>query len=127
MAEYKTTVVKSGPFFDGRARAAIRDFEKAAREDVADQGRQDMRAATTVFRHPTGYYKSRIQTRDSGSRDLVTDSGVVYGPWLEGTSSRNQSSRFKGYKIWRLTTQRLRIKVNRIAKNTLNRYIGRMN
>jgi hypothetical protein len=35
------------------------------------------------------------------------DSGVVYGPWLEGVGRRNKVSRFKGYSSFRKSLQDL--------------------
>jgi hypothetical protein len=44
---------------------------------------------------------------------------VVYGPWLEGTSERNRSTRFKGYRLWRKTAQRLQDDAPKIAEAKL--------
>jgi hypothetical protein len=57
----------------------------------------------------------------------ISDHGVIYGPWLEGTSSRNQSTRFKGYQTFRRTWQALGRRVRPIATPILARFIGRMN
>jgi hypothetical protein len=53
---------------------------------------------------PTPYYETQIRM-DLVSQDeaVVHDSGVVYGPWLEGTSYRNMTTRFKGYFAFRTT------------------------
>lgn len=50
---------------------------------------------------------------------IIFDSNVAYGPWLEGVSSRNDSTRFKGYGIFRKT----RDKLAGIADGILNRYV----
>jgi len=49
----------------------------------------------------------------------LDDDGVVYGPWLEGTSQRNRTSRFKGYAIWR----RSRARVAKLAAKLIKREI----
>lgn len=60
----------------------------------------------TVLVNPTGYYQRNIAIqRRQDYMHVVTDEGVVYGGWLEGTSSRNRSSRFKGYSAFRRATQ----------------------
>ena len=41
---------------------------------------------------------------------IIHDSKVIYGPWLEGISSRNQTSRFKGYSLFRKAHQQLETK-----------------
>ena len=65
-----------------------------------------------VLQHPTGHYKSRIDyrvvTRNLGGALVeLHDSGVIYGPWLEGVSSRNHQTRFKGYSTFRKAVQDL--------------------
>jgi hypothetical protein len=57
----------------------------------------------------------------------VTDSGVIYGPWLEGTGSRNRTTRFKGYATFRKAAQELDRRAFRIAAAMLDRYVRRMN
>lgn len=58
------------------------------------------------IRNPTPYYETQLtRQRVSPSVIRVHDRGVVYGPWLEGTSSRNRTSRFKGYSSLRRARQ----------------------
>ena len=57
------------------------------------------------FRHPTPYYWTRVIDKPRADYHVVTDQGVIYGPWLEGVGSRNRSTRFKGYFHFRQTTQ----------------------
>lgn len=52
---------------------------------------------------PSGAYRNAIVAEPRGDHAVVTDSGVVYGPWLEGVASRNERSRFKGYSTFRRT------------------------
>lgn len=53
----------------------------------------------------TGNYRRNIHAVVKDLNGIITDGGVVYGPWLEGTSSRNQTTRFKGYQSFRRTAQ----------------------
>lgn len=54
------------------------------------------------IKNPTPYYETQIRVdRVADDEAVVNDTGVVYGPWLEGTSSRNQTTRFKGYHAFR--------------------------
>lgn len=66
----------------------------------------------------TGHYRRSVNGRMLGSlHGEVHDSRVVYGPWLEGTTSRNQSTRFKGYAMFRQAYQDLqRLKVALLQK-----------
>lgn len=122
----RTEVHTRGPIFDGAAPRVIADFIEAATRAVAEEGAEDLRAATSVFKNPTGFYKSQVNFHRQGSDFMIDDGGVIYGPWLEGTSTRNRTTRFKGYKIWRQTTQRLQAKARRIAERVLTRYLGRL-
>ena len=122
------TVTKHGPLFSGQASAAVTAFLNEATTSVADEGVNMVHAQLgSVLRHPTGYYESRIVTDRATDGSTVTDSGVIYGPWLEGVSSRNQSTRFKGYATFRRITQKLQDKAGPIANETLRRFISRMN
>lgn len=77
-----------------------------------------------VLQHPTGYYKSRVMFRSQGDRGIVTDSGVVYGPWLEGVSKRNSTTRFKGYATFRRVHQAIEARAGDIADDVVQRYVG---
>lgn len=80
-----------------------------------------------VLQNPTGYYESRIMVQRQGEDIFLTDSGVVYGPWLEGTSSRNQATRFKGYHSFRITKNEVDQKKAIIAQPLVNRFVSEMN
>lgn len=116
-------VHRHGPVFDGRAEAAVDAFLEDAKHEIAEEGASDIRAELYP-RHGlrTGSYQAHI----TASRNRVTDSGIIYGHWIEGSGSRNRTTRFKGYHIFRLVTQRLQVKASRIAERVLDRYLGRM-
>ncbi|MFD7794323.1 hypothetical protein [Streptomyces sp. NPDC059759] len=116
---------RSGPMFDGRARAAANAYVNRLERNLAEEGlnilREEMRA---VFRNPTGYYESRCVVADGRT---IWDSGVVYGPWLAGVGSRNfPVTRFKGYDHWIKTRHRLNERKVGIGERLLRRYTGRM-
>lgn len=117
---------RNGPWFNGGVERALDAFLDEARTEIAQQGVNDVKTATGVFRNPTGYYRSQIQTDRRVGSTAVTDGGAVYGPWLEGTSSRNRTTRFKGYRIFRRITRHLRADAAPIAERVLHRYLGRM-
>lgn len=84
------------------------------------------------IKHPTPYYEtqislSRTQVHGYTTETTVTDRGVIYGPWLEGISSRNQSSRFKGYAAFRRAGDKTEQVVPDLTDPILQRYIDRMN
>lgn len=123
-------VTLSGPFFDGRDHAVLDAMCDAIAEEVADEGRDIVRLnSDTSFKTQTPYYVTKLRVNDAGqhSRD-VTDSGVIYGKWLEGTGSRNfPVTRFKGYAMFRRATQYLNNgAAETIAQRVARVYVARM-
>lgn len=117
----------SGPLFNGEAQKAIKDFQTAAEDAIGDYAVNEIQAELgKVLKNPTGYYKSKIVTDRQSDDNRVHDSGVVYGPWLEGVGSRNKSSRFKGYATFRRVTQRINAQAASVAERVLPRYLERM-
>lgn len=103
-------VTVSGPFFDGRDHAVLDAMCDAIAEEVAAEGLQIVRFnSDTSFKTQTPHYITKLRVQDAGvaARD-VDDSGVIYGPWLEGVGSRNfPRTRFKGYSMFRRAVQYL--------------------
>lgn len=102
-------VIRSGPIFDGRAVAAAARFTVAAEDAIAKEAENRIHARLgEVLKHPTGYYEGHIHTERAVTDLVVTDTPVVWGPWLEGVGSRNYpKTRFKGYHTFRLVSQKL--------------------
>ena len=71
----------------------------------------------------TGNYRRNINGVANGLKGRIDDSRVVYGPWLEGTSSRNARTRFKGYRVWRNTRQWLEKQAPDVADRVVDRFI----
>lgn len=116
-----------GPIFDGRANAAVRAFCDDAERAIADNAVNEVQHHLDgVLRHPTGRYRSRIQTDRQGGDSAVNDGGIIYGPWLEGVGSRNQTTRFKGYATFRRVTARVQASAVKRAEQVLPGYLGRM-
>jgi hypothetical protein len=91
----------------GHAEAAVRRFNRDATQDVAGQLLADWhQRLDQSIRRPTPYYETQLTLqRVSPTVVKVHDRGVVYGPWLEGTSSRNRTTRFRGYSALRRARQ----------------------
>lgn len=94
----------SGPFFsanmDNIADAYIAKIERKVADEAERHVTDLMRK---FFKHPTPYYWLHVLAKPRADYHVVTDGGIVYGPWLEGTGSRNRTTRFKGYRHFRLT------------------------
>lgn len=113
----------SGPLFDGGFELIMRDYTSQAEIDIANQGERILRTNLhTTLKHPTGKYESHIES----DGNVISDDRSVYGPWLEGTGSRNKTTKFKGYANFRRTAQELQTRAAGIANLTLKSFIGRM-
>jgi hypothetical protein len=121
-------VTVSGPLFDGRAHLAVEAYLDAATKLVAEHAANLVKTRLDqVLQHPTGHYRSLIQTDRQQNEWAVTDSNCVYGPWLEGVGSRNETTAFKGYGTFRLVIQELKPLVEVIAEPILLPYVAKMN
>lgn len=119
------TYEAKGPLFDGRLERAIDQGLQDGLQDVAQRGVNLVRQRLHgVLQHPTGHYESMVQTERAVPDWAVTDDGIVYGPWLEGTSERNRTTRFKGYATFRRTTAELDRQAGGIVEQDIDRRIG---
>jgi len=112
-----------GPLFTGQLQRQIPHALFEAQQEVATVGADHLRGdlGRPPFIKPTGWYRSHITPKLLGALWTIWDSGVVYGPWLAGTSTRNHTSRFKGYAHWR----RAIAHTNRIARPITEKIIAR--
>lgn len=98
----RTSAQYSGPLLDFRARRAFSDFREELEEESAEWALAHIRRTFhTSFRNPTGYYESNVRIRNDNEVWDGGQGGPVYGPWLEGVGSRNNTTRFKGYHAFR--------------------------
>lgn len=120
MARSRIGVDVSGPLFEHRAPKVIRDWLDATKKEVADMGVKELDAIVMdKTGRGTGHYQSMITTRVVKYNDVLITDPVIYGPWLEGASKRNESTRFKGYHLWRRTRLRLRRVFKDVAQQKL--------
>lgn len=107
------------------ARGYAEDVEKAAAEEAKE--RVDARLAR-VIRNPSSppVYQSKIRVGQVRGRWTVHDGGrIPYGPWLEGTGSRNYPvTIFPGYFTFRTVASRMERRMVPIA-NRVWRQSGR--
>lgn len=112
-----------GPFFDRNVgRAITSGITKAIHDLVAEGERKVKLQLYPGHGFITGRYRNSVNGEVLSDLHGVvhdTDQGkpVVYGPWLEGVSSRNQRTRFKGYAMFRTATREL----DQIAQAILDR------
>lgn len=120
------SVTKLGPMVNGMAAPLVDLMLEGALVEVASYAKHEVSLELiSVLQHPTGYYESRIQAEQiSAEMWSINDSGVIYGPWLEGLSSRNQTTRFKGYATFRRVQGRISQKCTEIVQAWAGRTIG---
>jgi hypothetical protein len=130
-----TTVTFRGNFFSTdnqrTVRAAINDI---VRDVTAETERRVKTLGQSSFRyvHKTydvpGKWLFSVRSTLSGNEGIVDDGGIVYGPWLEGVGSRNATTRFKGYRMWRRTAQQMqRGGAEKIAQPIVDRAVRELN
>jgi hypothetical protein len=100
----------------------------AARHDieweVAHEGLQMIYdAGWRTYREPTGNYASHLTVTRESVGTLIHDNDIIYGSWLEGTSSRNRTTRFKGYWLWRKMREELEERSGLIADPVVRKYV----
>jgi hypothetical protein len=122
--EFNAKTIRRGPMFSGKTAAAMVTYADEVSYKVAtfaeDQVQQRL---AQVLQNPTGYYQSKVTVARAGTGYQVWDQGVVYGPWLEGTGSRNAPvTRFAGYSTFRRTKALVDRKAPGIAYELLGRY-----
>lgn len=121
-APYRTTVSTRvrGPVVEGKTAQPvarmIRDVDRAIADETRDTWFRFLKAKV---RHWTGAYGRKIHVKHTARQSLVTDGGVVYGPWLEGTARRNRTTRFKGYASLRRARQDVDKRAERIAQKVI--------
>ena len=141
MVEISTKVELTGPLFKGTAPSILRSVTNAAVEELLEEGQGFL--FETLRPRPSGVYKSaqeagrnastgnyRRNVQASPVRNLsgtLRDGGVIYGPWLEGTGSRNNTTRFKGYASFRKAKQHIDKKTEATVSKHLNKFTRRMN
>lgn len=120
-------VVVRGPLADGTAKDILHEWLDESKQKIAEYAVRQLKAVhMDRTGRATGHYQSQIRTSLLTYHDVLIHDRVIYGPWLEGTSKRNRSTRFKGYRLWRKTRERLQERAPQVAEENLRLFIGRM-
>lgn len=116
-----------GALFDERAHRYFSDFEGDLEEEGAEWALNHIkRTFHTSFKQPTGYYESNVTIHHTSYGEEVWDggeAGPVYGPWLEGVGSRNNSTRFRGYFAFRKAATALEQHIEGLGDRLLYRNV----
>lgn len=124
----RVNVNSRGPMTDGRAQRALRDATDQINYRVATEAENlVLEHLGRSIRKRTPYYETRVGVERAGSGYEVTDHGVIYGHWLEGTGSRNYPvTRFRGYRAFSRARALIQQRAPGIARRVLPRYTARM-
>ena len=127
-----------GPVFGRRIHDLLKDaLHDSVRELVALGERwAKERAVEVVYSHrgahpdqyrPTGRWLNSLHGEMTGPlAGTIDDSRLVYGPWLEGVSSRNESTRFKGYATFRHVYGQLDDRADEVVEKHVRRAVARI-
>jgi hypothetical protein len=74
----------------------------------------------------TGRYTMPVTVDDRATDLVVTTDLATYGPWLEGTGSRNETTKFKGYHGFRQAAQETSQAAGRLAADAFGPYAREM-
>lgn len=121
----------SGPLLTGQAGHALADATDAIAQAVADEAVRELRAfPMDKTGRATGAFQRELHPvrKDPGTYSVMGPMirGVVWSPWLEGSSKRNESTGFRGYRLFAKTRLDLDRRVRQIAEDKLQEYIGQM-
>ena len=117
-----------GPVLNGQAPPIIKEALKGAIGDLVGEGERKVKLQLFPGHGlVTGNYRRSVHGEVSSSlHGRIHDSNVVYGPWLEGVSSRNQQTRFKGYAMFRNARQQLDKIAVAVLQNRVSKALQRL-
>jgi|SRR3989304_1423301 len=131
MPQFRVNVkveTKGAIFNASKTQAAGRRLIVDINEAIAQEGVNRVLARLQrVLKNPSGYYQSQIAVQKRQIYRGYWDNNAIYGGWLEGVSSRNRTTRFKGYRTFRMVKQTLDRDAVSIAKPLVDKYIREMN
>lgn len=140
MVTLRVEVKAKGPLFRrGVPKRVMDKHVKATIQDLVELGEHELHrilrprpagvflsvAEAQRGKASVGTYRLGVMGRvQPGGGGVIeqTGTGAVYGPWLEGVSPRNFTTRFRGYNSFRRTSQWL----ERQAKKVLQSHVVRM-
>ena len=129
MIDIRYQVDRDGPIFRPlTVHAAVSELIDAVEHDVAAAGLVEWSTNLDAsLRNPTPYYETQLTLEPTAGGWVAHDRGIVYGPWLEGVGSRNQTTRFKGYAAARRARQAIEKRIPQITAGALARAVRRLN
>lgn len=127
MAQVKVTI--RGPLFvPGNVEKTLNEIANDTAGRLSTEGkRRVLSILDASLRNPTGAYRSRItEYGPVGGQSRVHDRQGIYGPWLNGTGSRNKTTSFKGYKHFTQTYQTLQQAAKAMANQVVSEHLWKL-
>lgn len=120
-----------GPMASGEAQKAADEWTEKTTQAIADKGVELLRdfPMNKTGRAEGGFQRELQAVRKSPALVSIAGrrvEGVTWGPYLEGTSKRNEGGKFKGYHLFRKTRLQLNKLATGIAQAELEKVLPRM-
>ena len=121
-----------GPLADGSGAHALDQWSQNVAKRLGDEGVKllgDFPMDKGGHGHSHGGFKANLKVMQDGPVVRIPGpmiTGVTWSPWLEGTSKRNESTRFGGYHLFRKTAQQLRKRSTEIGQQELEKILPRL-
>jgi hypothetical protein len=113
-----------GPLFQNNPQQIVKQHLHLAQEVVAREGDKLVHMWLRMkLKHPTGAYEHSVITDLARSDPRIIGDRKIYGAWLEGVSRRNRTTRFKGYKTFRIATQDLQKDAVRLTQPVVDQMV----
>jgi hypothetical protein len=107
----EVTASAYGPLADGAAPKVISEWRRAVVRELARRGVAELKAfPMDGTGRARGGFQDSLQEKVSNFTATIPGpmrEGVAWAPWLEGTSKRNESTGFGGYRLFAKTAARL--------------------
>jgi len=120
----------TGPIADGTADSALQEWARNTAKALGDEGVKLLREfPMNKTGRARGGFQANLKVLQNGPEARIPApmiTGVTWGPWLEGTSKRNESTRFKGYHLFRKTRQELQRRAPEIGQAELDKVMPRL-
>ena len=121
----KADIQVQGPLADGRAADAMTKWAERTAKALGDEGVERLRAFhMDKTGRARGGFQANLHVIHEGPVARIPGpmiKGVVWTPWLEGTSKRNEGNRFKGYHLFRKTRLALQKRAPEVGQRELDR------
>lgn len=116
----------TGPLGDGRAAKVPAKWQEAVTRTLGELAVELLAAfpMNKTGRARGGFQANLHTVRKSVSQVNVPGpmiSGVTWAPWLEGSSKRNSSTRFRGYRLFRRTRAEIDRRATQAGQDELDK------